>query len=87
MAQAFESGQEGDELASYGYDVRIEDFAFDASGFRPSRVDISRSDSIPAFARNPRLRLCALLAASISDNTASRRASSSSSIRSRSRAC
>jgi Zn-dependent M28 family amino/carboxypeptidase len=38
-----------DELASYGYDVSIQDFAFDASAFRPSRVD-SGGNSIGGYA-------------------------------------
>ncbi len=39
-----------DELAGYGYDVAIQDFAFDASSFRPSRVEVAGGDSIPAYA-------------------------------------
>ena len=38
-----------DELASYGYDVSIQDFAFDASAFRPSRVD-NGGNSIGGYA-------------------------------------
>ena len=38
-----------DEFASYGYDVTIQDFAFDASAFRPSRVD-SSGNSIGGYA-------------------------------------
>ena len=40
-----------DQLASYGYDVTIEEFAFDASSFLPARVDAGDA-AYPGFAFN-----------------------------------
>ena len=48
-AETQAAGYLRDELASYGYDVSIQEFAFDASAFRPARVD-SGSNSIGAYA-------------------------------------
>ncbi len=38
-------------LESYGYDMTIQDFGFDASAFLPARVDVG-TNAIPAFAFN-----------------------------------
>lgn len=37
-------------LASYGYDVTVQDFGFDASAFLPVRIEIAGGDAIPGIA-------------------------------------
>ncbi len=37
-------------LESYGYDVTVQDFAFDATAYLPARVDITGGEAVPAIA-------------------------------------